>query len=615
MAASARIEGCSSVNTSEALHHPTGADVVAGWRLEVLQRAFTSMFALLAAILLVESGLSLRSGQWHALPALALAVAFQAIAAFARSASVGARAVAFVAAACVGLGMSLPVLGFAFPIPFIVAMMTLTLLALCVGQRFALTSLLVLLVIVLFDASYVCFLRAEPLPASLAVTQRVLDPNSFANWIRVSSVFAAVAVATIVSVGYLVHRLEEAVRHNGTLFGSLEQVSRERIRALEERTILQDKVSRANELQLLGLLSATVAHDFNNLLMVILGNASALEAEVQGRAREDVADIVSAGEQAAELCRRLLTLARERISGDEIVDLNRVVEAELPILRRLVTARVKVDWEPGPALWVKCARTEMRQALLNLSANARDAMPRGGRLRLSTASVQRPPPGKEEPSHFACLTIGDDGVGMDGLTRDRIFEPFFTTKDATKGTGLGMSVVSAAVERHQGFLELATELGKGTTFSLFFPLVEAPARDLVPPSSGARSELRGTETVLIVDDDEGARKMLARYLQKHGYTLHTANDGEEALELIARLDKIDLVVSDAVMPKLGGRALFEAVTKERPELPFLFCSGFPAGTIPADFLDAPHRDLLSKPFSEEALLEKVRQLLDGGRGK
>jgi signal transduction histidine kinase len=588
---------------------------VATWRVEVLERVFRYMFFLLATVLLAETLLSLASGQWHAIPSLSLAVLLQGLAAFATTFRVRTRATIFTIAACVGMGFSLPHLGFAFPVPFIVAGMTLTLLALCVSYRFALVSLLALVAVVLAAGCYVCFVRDAALPVGLVQSQPILDPNRFFNWIRITSIFAAVGVAIIGAVGFLVRRLEEAVGHNASLFGSLAEASREKIRALEEREILHDKVRRANDLQLMGLLSATVAHDFNNLLMVILGNAASLKLDVQGQAKEDVLDIERAGEQAADLCRRLLTLAGERISDDELADLNRLIEGELPILRRLVTTRVKVEWTPGPSLWLKCARTEMRQALLNLCANARDAMPRGGRLQIATTRVLRAAAGKEAKSAFACLAISDDGSGMDAETRARIFEPFFTTKGKAKGTGLGMTLVSAAVERHAGFLELETAPGSGTTFSLFFPLVEPPPEHARDAPASSRRKLSGHETILIVDDDEGARKMLTRYLDKRGYTLLTANDGHEALELLARTPKVDLIISDAMMPRMGGRALFDAVSKERPELPFLFCSGFPAGTVAPEILEAPHRGLLSKPFAEETLLLKVRELLDVARSR
>jgi len=600
------------VKRAESSPAPTGANAVAEWRLQVLQAVFVFMAVLLAGILVVETGLSLRSGQWHALPALALAVFCQGVAALARRASVRFRSLAFLIAAWVGVGTSLPILGFAFPIPFIVAMMTLTVLALCVSQRFALVSLGTLVLLLIADALYVCFIRSWHFPDTLVRTQGILDPNSFANWIRVALIFGAVGLAVIGAVGFLVRRLEYAVDHNAKLFGRLEQESRERIRALEEREALEHKVRRGSELQLLGMLSATVAHDFNNLLMVILGNAAALQLELRGQAREDVDDIARAGEQAADLCRRLLTLAGERISNDEVVDLNRVIEAELPILRRLVTARVKLEWSPGPPAWLKCARTELRQALLNLCANARDAMPQGGELHVSTARVTRARPGRDTLEAFVCCVVRDDGIGMDEQTRERIFEPFFTTKGKNKGTGLGMAVVAGAVERHDGFVELETAPGNGATFSLFFPSVDAPASATLPPTPST-TEHAGREVILVVDDDEGARKMLARYLQKHDYALIVASDGQEALELLAGGRHVDLIVADAIMPRLGGRDLFDAVRKERPALPFLFCSGFHAGTLASAELDAPHCALLPKPFSERALLEMVRKLLDGAR--
>lgn len=451
---------------------PTGPEAMAEWRREVLQKVFTYMFGFLALLLVVETALSLRSQQWHAVPALAVAVGFQAVAAFATTWSIRARSTVFATAACVGLGFGLPTLGFGLPVPFIVAAMTLTLLALCVSQRFALVALGTLVTVMLVAAVYVCFLRA-PLPVALGRRQAILDPNHFSNWLRVIAVFAAVGGAIIGAIGFLLRRLEEAVNHNGHLFLSFEQASRDKIQALEQREILHAKVQRASELQLLGMLAATVAHDFNNLLMVIQGNAALLHGHVAGEAQESVTDIQGAVERATDLCRRLLTLAGERVSQDEDADLNRLVEAELPILRRLVTSQVSLEWQPGPALWIKCARTEMRQALLNLCANARDAMPNGGRLKLSATLATRQSPGQYTPKAYACLSVCDTGVGMDAATRDKIFEPFFTTKGKTKGTGLGMTVVSAAIERQSGFLELDSTPGKGTTFSLFFPIVAA----------------------------------------------------------------------------------------------------------------------------------------------
>lgn len=467
--------------TDEKIEAPTGPEAVAEWRFEVLQKVFTHMFLLLAVLLLVETGVSTQTGEWHALPALGLGVVLQAIAAFARTLSIRVRGSIFALAACAGVGFGLPNLGFALPIPFIVAAMTVTLLALCLDQRFALRSLTAIVLVMFAAAAYVCLVRA-PYRGVFGSGHLVLDPTRFSNWVRVIVVFGAVALVTIGSVGFLVRRLEQAVQHNQQLFVHVEHASRERIEALEEREQLQTKVRRSGELQIMGMLSATVAHDFNNLLMVIQSNAASLKVDATGEAREEVTDIERAVERATDLCRRLLTLAGERISSVELAELNQVVEGELPILRRLLTARVEVQWAPAEPLWLRCARTEMRQALLNLCANARDAMPKGGTLRISTAKVERRRPEADAAEDYACLMVSDTGSGMDASTRERLFQPFFTTKGA-KGTGLGMSVVAAAVEHHRGFVEVESEPGKGTTFSLFFPLVAAGQSDAARPSN------------------------------------------------------------------------------------------------------------------------------------
>jgi CheY-like chemotaxis protein len=200
---------------------------------------------------------------------------------------------------------------------------------------------------------------------------------------------------------------------------------------------------------------------------------------------------------------------------------------------------------------------------------------------------------------------------MDEATRQRIFEPFFTTKSKTKGTGLGMAVVVAAVEQHAGFVEVESSPGAGTTFSVFLPLVAAPRGQAATHGAGAPNTLSGTETILVVDDDQAVLKTLRRYLEKHGYSVLGASTGEEAIDVFLHAERLDLVVSDVVMPTMGGVALFQTVNERSPGLPFLFCSGLPAGGIAPEILELPHRALLAKPFSEQVLLRKVRQLLDG----
>lgn len=582
-------------------------EALSQWRHRVLQRMFLYVFVFLAGLLCLELANSVRTGHWHALPALSVAVVLQGVAALAQRSPVLVRAVAFTLASCVGIGIGIPVVGFGLPLPFVFGMMTITLLAVCVGRQFAFVSLTAIVVVILGAAYYVCFVAAEP-PLEATTSPSVLDSTTFPNWLRVVGGFALASSAVIFSIGSLFRRLEQAVERKSKLLEILKRESQDKIQALEARERMTEQLRRSSELHALGMLAAGVAHDFNNLLVVIMANSSALKEEASGVEREMLEEVEQASEQAADLCRRLLTLGRERVSKDEKAELNALIEADLPLVRRLMSSRVEVHWRPGPELWFRAAKVEFRQLLLNLCANARDAMPDGGELTISTSVVTRTRPNGTTPQTFALLSVADQGTGMDDETITRLFEPFFTTKANTTGTGLGMAVVAAAVEQHKALIEVSSTLGKGTTICILLPTVDPPAEQDVVGNGLSPRELTGKERVLVVDDDERVVRTVRRSLESHGYTVLSASDGSKALQALSH-STVDLVISDVSMPNMGGLQLLERVHRDYPQVAFMLCSAVPAGSAAEHFMLEAHLTLLPKPFSEATLLTKVRELL------
>jgi CheY-like chemotaxis protein len=289
-----------------------------------------------------------------------------------------------------------------------------------------------------------------------------------------------------------------------------------------------------------------------------------------------------------------------------------VVEEVLATLRRLLPAHIEVQFtrEPIPVKVLADAGA-IEQILLNLSTNARDAMPRGGTLLLAArrVDVARPPAGSL-PGSYACLSVRDNGVGMDVRVKARVFEPFFTTKPPGEGSGLGMAMIYGLTQQHGGFIELESETGHGTEVRIYFPLAreDQPLTRLAPAPSGLRG---GQECILLVEDEDGLRRVAQRALEKVGYRVITAADGLEALDLYrARASEIDLVITDVVMPKLGGIALYRSLRQEGYAVRFLFTSGYAAHEIMQGDMPDNERALLQKPWTLADLTHRVREVLD-----
>ena len=399
---------------------------------------------------------------------------------------------------------------------------------------------------------------------------------------------------------------------DGVIVSAAIRDATERIRVESEREQL--KARQSERLEILGQLAGGIAHDFNNLLALILSYGRFVAKEVAGdkALSEDVAEILAAAERAAALTRQLLIFGRRDVVRPEVLDLNEVVQSMEKILRRTIGEHIELRTEfAGPAS-VMADPGQIEQVILNLSLNARDAMPGGGLLLLRTETVveDRPPDGAPSQPQVR-LTVSDTGVGMPPEVRTRVFEPFFTTKPKGHGTGLGLATVYSIVSQAGGQIEIYSEEGKGTVFKVSFPVAAGEAAQ----ADGEDQPVPGGDgqTILVVEDEVGVREITARILREHGYAVVVAADGPaEALELCRAGEVfVDLLVTDVVMPAMSGRDLAEQIKQIRPDLPVVFISGYSHDVIAHQGVLEPGVRLVEKPFTDQALLRTVHAALAG----
>ena len=390
---------------------------------------------------------------------------------------------------------------------------------------------------------------------------------------------------------------------------------------LTEMRQLEVQYRQAQKMEAVGRLAGGIAHDFNNLLTAILGTTGLLLEGLgsDSTARLDVQEIEKAAKRAAGLTRQLLVFSRQQVLETRVLDLNALVGNLEQLLRRLIGEHIQLQTtlatDLGP---VRADPGQLEQAIVNLVVNARDAMPHGGRLTVETANAEfdrryvesHAPTG---PGRYVLLAVSDTGVGMDATTQARLFEPFFTTKEPGKGTGLGLATVYGIVKQSGGYIWAYSELGRGTTFKIYLPRVaEAPA---LPESAlGSAAAAGGSETVLLVEDQEEVRTLARRVLEARGYTVLTAGSGEEALTIAARHPRrIHLLLTDVVMPGMNGRELALRMAEARDDLKVLFVSGYTGEAIHHHGLLEPGVEFLQKPFTPLVLARKVREVLDNSR--
>ncbi|MBC2695308.1 MAG: response regulator [Desulfobacteraceae bacterium] len=390
--------------------------------------------------------------------------------------------------------------------------------------------------------------------------------------------------------------------------------------AEKEKKKLEAQLRQSQKMEAVGTLAGGVAHDFNNLMTVIIGNAQlALMNVIKDESiREGIEEIKKAGEKATSLTRQLLAFSRKQIIKPEIMDLNIGINETEKMLKRMIGEDIEFQTVLEPELWKVYADSgQIDQIIINMVVNARDAMPQGGLLTIETANADLDKNyfrergiHEEKPGHYVMLAVSDTGIGMDKETREHVFDPFFTTKEVGKGTGLGLSTAYGIVKQNNGFIWVYSEPGKGTTFKVYLSKVEGDVEAEEKERTCAEHP-GGSETVLIVEDDDSLRNFAQKALRQLGYKLLVAENGEDALKVCKEHDgQIDLMITDVVMPKMGGREAVERLQPLYPRMKVIYMSGYTDNAIVRHGVLAPGLNFLEKPFTPKKLACKVRETLD-----
>ena len=388
----------------------------------------------------------------------------------------------------------------------------------------------------------------------------------------------------------------------------------DRVVAEEAKQKLEQQLLRSQKMEALGQLAGGVAHDFNNLLTVIAGHTDMLLDGASPQARHDLDQIRLASQRAASMTRQLLAFSRQSVLEPKIVDINKVVEQAETLLRRTIGEQIALTVRADAHLRsVKADPDQLLRVILNMAINARDAMPNGGRLSIETRNVTIPSRdgGSDLGGEFVLLAMSDTGCGISPESRARLFEPFFTTKPQGQGTGLGLAVVEGIVEKSGGWIDVESELNVGTTFQIFLPATDRLAGSDTYRAR-ERAPSRGTETVLLVEDEPAVRHMTQTALTGYGYTVLTAANAEDALRMItAKRGRVDLLLTDVMMAGMSGPQLAERVRLDYPAVAVVFMSGYTSDAVLRQGIESGEANFVQKPFSTTALAAKLRHVLDG----
>jgi len=391
-----------------------------------------------------------------------------------------------------------------------------------------------------------------------------------------------------------------------------------------EKRILERQLQMAAKMEAVGRLSGGIAHDFNNLLGVIIGYSQLFKKKLDPESplREHAEEIEKAGQRAAALTRQLLAFSRQQVLKPAVLNLNDLVSDMVKMLPRLIGEDIAVSTSLAADLGqVKADHGQIEQVIMNLAVNARDAMPSGGELRIETANREfdqaytRHHPGAR-PGLYVMLSVVDSGMGIDAETLAHIFEPFFTTKEVGKGTGLGLATVYGVVKQSEGYVWVDSAVGKGASFQVFLPRVDEEQSIQFPTRGQEAKTAGGSETILLVEDSEPLRKLTQSFLESNGFAVLVAQDGEDAVKIeAAAARKIHLLVTDVVMPGINGRVLAERLRLNQPEMKVLYISGYTDSFIAIHGVLERGMTLLNKPYTENELVQKVRETLRAASGE
>ena len=388
---------------------------------------------------------------------------------------------------------------------------------------------------------------------------------------------------------------------------------------ITEQKALEDQLHQAQKLESIGRLAGGVAHDFNNMLMVISGytDLALLQTDHGDPRHHDLLEVSKAAKRSADLTRQLLAFARKQSVIPVVLDMNDIIEGMLKMLKRLIGEDIELIWRPGSGLWsVKIDPSQVDQMLANLMVNARDAIAGAGKVTIETKNTTLDASfcarhQECRPGQYVALLVSDTGAGMSREVLDHLFEPFFTTKGADKGTGLGLATVYGIVKQNNGFVTVESEFGGGTTFAIYLPELNPDSKTDATGLNYPESLPRGSETILLVEDEEAMLKLAQRFAERLGYTVLTAGSPEEAMRRADEYEGvIHLLITDIVMPQMNGKALSECLQKRLPHLKYLYMSGYPADIIAKHGILEEGINFLQKPFSLRDLAVKARMALE-----
>ena len=394
-------------------------------------------------------------------------------------------------------------------------------------------------------------------------------------------------------------------------------------RDITERKQLEEQLRLSQKIEAIGRLSGGIAHDFNNLLGVIIGYTEALQKRLKPEdpSREAIDEIQRAGKRAASLTQQLLAFSRKQVLAPSVLDMNEIAREAEKMLGRLIGEHIQLSLVLADSLGrVKADRTQIEQVILNLAVNARDAMPRGGKLTIETANVEwresdSARPRYLTPGSYVLLKVADTGCGMSPDVQAHIFEPFFTTKEKGKGTGLGLATAYGVVKQSGGYILVQSEVGRGTAFEVYLPRVAAAENTDVRRPPAKKFEKRHA-VVLLVEDESSLRTLTRNVLQAEGCTVLEAADAQQALDIAKRTSStIDLLLTDVIMPGMSGCALAASLSSSRPETRVLYMSGYTDGELGTQGELNPGTSILHKPFTHEELLRRVGEALSDAAGK